>query len=52
MNSQGIKSPPPSLAMASTTINIMQRWVAKLESETTIMEDMLEKVNDTDGSIK
>ena len=34
------------------TMNLMQRWIEKLEIETVNMEDVFEKVNDTDGTIQ
>jgi len=41
-----------SFRTASMTMNLMQRWIEKLEIETVNMEDVFEKVNDTDGTIQ
>ena len=43
---------PLSFATASTTINLMQRWLAKLEAHEKATDGVAAKVKETDGSIK
>ena len=43
---------PISFRTASMIMNLVQRWIEKLEIETSNMEDVFEKVNDTDGTIQ
>jgi hypothetical protein len=47
---EGIK--PLSLQAASTTFNLMQRWVTKLNSEKDGLAQLYSKVKDTNGTIK
>ncbi len=43
---------PLSLAAASSTLNLMRRWMTKLDTRTDRMEVLSKKVKETDGSIK
>ena len=43
---------PLSLATASTTLNLMQRWVEKLHAEKNEWSELFKKAKETDGSIK
>jgi lactoylglutathione lyase len=47
---EGIK--PLSLQAASTTFNLIQRWVTKLNSEKDGLAQLYSKVKDTNGTIK
>jgi hypothetical protein len=47
---EGIK--PLSLTAASTTFNLVQRWVTKLNSEKNVLTQLYSKVKHTNGTIK